>query len=161
MDLRLPRIAQYMNISNDTGLTTYLSGYEPDIKKLILTSDLSEYLYVMPAGPIPPNPAELLSRHTLENAIELLRPMFDYIIVDSAPVSLVSDTLVINRISDATAYVCRANYSSKMNLKYANDLMEQGKLKNMLLLINDVEDFHRGYGYGYGYGYGDGKKKKR
>ena len=87
--------------------------------------------------------------------------MFDYIIIDSAPVSLVSDTLVINRISDATAYVCRANYSSKMNLKYANDLMEQGKLKNMLLLINDVEDFHRGYGYGYGYGYGDGKKKKR
>ncbi len=159
MDLRLPRIAQYMNISNDTGLTTYLSGYEPDIKKLIRTSDLSEYLYVMPAGPIPPNPAELLSRHTLENAMELLRPMFDYIVVDSAPVSLVTDTLIINRISDATAYVCRANYSSKMNLKFANELMDQHKLKNMLLLINDVTDFHRGYGYGYGYGYG--KKKKR
>lgn len=160
MDLRLPRIAQYMNISNDLGLTTYLSGYEQDIEKLIMTSEISEYLSVMPAGPIPPNPAELLSRHTLESALELLRPMFDYIIIDSAPVSLVSDTLIINRISDATAYLCRANYSSKMNLKYANNLMEQHKLKNMLLLINDVSDFHRGYGYGYGYGYGAKKKKK-
>lgn len=159
MDLRIPRIAEYMNISNDTGLTTYLSGYEAEIKNLIRPSELSEYLSVMPAGPVPPNPAELLSRHTLESAIELLRPMFDYIIIDSAPVSLVSDTLIINRISDATAYMCRANYSSKMNLKYANDLMAQHKLKNMLLLINDVKDFHQGYGYGYGYGYGKVKKK--
>ena len=160
MDLRLPRIAEYMQISNDTGLTTYLSGYEKDISKLIRPTEINEFLSVMPAGPIPPNPAELLSRHTLDEAMEELRPMFDYIIIDSAPASLVSDTHIINRITDANAYVCRANYSSKMNLKYANDLMLKGKLKNMLLLINDVKDFHTGYGYGYGYGYGMKKKRK-
>lgn len=158
MDLRLPRIAEYMQISNDTGLTTYLSGYEKDISKLIRPTEIHEFLSVMPAGPIPPNPAELLSRHTLDEAMDALRPLFDYIIIDSAPASLVSDTHIINRITDANAYVCRANYSSKMNLKYANDLMLKGKLKNMLLLINDVKDFHTGYGYGYGYGYGMKKK---
>ena len=157
MDFRIPDLHNYMNVSNDTGLTTYLSGYEDDIEKLIFTSDLVPSLFIMPAGPIPPNPAELLSRNSLDNAIEALRPQFDYIIIDSAPVGLVTDTLIINRVVDATAYVCRANFSSKMNLKFANDLMRQGKLKNMLLLINDVKDFHQGYGYGYGYGYG--KKK--
>ena len=159
MDFRIPRLHTYMDINNSTGLTTYLSGYEDDIDKLIIPSNSSEHLSVMLAGPIPPNPAELLSRNTLDVAMEQLRAKFDYIIIDSAPVSLVSDTLILNRVSDATAYMCRANYSSKMNLKFANDLMKQGRLKNMLLVINDVKDFHRGYGYGYGYGYG--KKKRR
>ena len=158
MDFRLPRLHTYMDLPNTTGITTYLSGYEDDIEKLILPSESSEHLSVMLAGPIPPNPAELLSRNTLDEAMEKLRGMYDYIIVDSAPVSLVSDTLILNRVSDATAYLCRANYSSKMNLKYANDLMNKGRLKNMLLVINDVKDFHRGYGYGYGYGYGNKKK---
>ncbi len=158
MDFRLPRLHTYMDIYNDKGLTTFLSGYEDDIEQLIIPSNASEHLSVLLAGPIPPNPAELLSRDTLEVAMEQLRSRYDYIIVDSAPVSMVTDTLIINRVVDANAYVCRANYSSKMNLKYANDLMKQGKLKNMLLVINDVKDFHQGYGYGYGYGYG--KKKK-
>lgn len=159
MDLRLPRIHDYMGISNEQGLTTYLSGYEEDIAKLVFPTSINEHLWVMPAGPIPPNPAELLSRNTLDKVIEKVRPLYDYIIIDSAPVSLVSDTLITNRIADATVYLCRANYSSKMNLKFANDLMSQDKLKNMLLVINDVKDFHTGYGYGYGYGYGARKKK--
>ena len=111
----------------------------------------------MPAGPVPPNPAELLSRSSLDDAMVQLRELFDYIIVDSAPVSLVSDTLIINRIADANMYICRANYSSKMNLKFANELMAKHELKNMLLVVNDVKEFNRGYGYGYGY---VGKKKK-
>ena len=158
MDFRIPRMHTYMDMPNDKGITTFLSGYEDDIEKLIVPTQSSEYLKVMLAGPIPPNPAELLSRNTLDEAMEQLKAKFDYIIIDSAPVSLVSDTLILNRVSDATAYMCRANYSSKMNLKFANDLMKQGKLKNMLLVINDVKDFHRGYGYGYGCGYGTKKK---
>ena len=156
MDLRIPRLHEYMGLSNSKGLSTYLSGYETDMDELIYTTDISDNLYVMPAGPVPPNPAELLSRHSLDEAMEQLREMFDYIIIDSAPISLVSDTLILNRVADANAYICRANYSSKMNLKFANELMAKGELKNMLLVINDVKDFHRGYGYGYGYGY---KKK--
>lgn len=148
MDLRLPSLHTYINIPNDSGLSTYLSGYEDDIEKVISPTTYSKYLWVMPAGPIPPNPAELLSRHTLDEAIRKLRDMFDYIIVDSAPVASVSDTLVINRFADANVYLCRANYSSKMNLKFANSLMTQSKLKNMLLVINDVKHSRHGYGYG-------------
>lgn len=150
MDLRIPRLHTYMNVSNDTGLSSYLSGYETDIERLICATDISEHLYVMPAGPIPPNPAELLSRSRLDEAIVKLRERFDYIIIDSAPTSLVTDTLIINRIADANVYLCRVNFSSKTNLKFANDLMTSGKLKNMLLVVNDVKDFNRGYGYGYG-----------
>lgn len=157
MDLRIPRLHDYMDVSNRMGLSSYLSEYETDIEKVIFRTSFSEYLWVLPAGPIPPNPAELLSRQVLDETIDELRSMFDYIIIDSAPVSLVSDTLSINRIADANVYLCRANYSSKMNLKYANELMAKGELKNMLLLINDVKDFHQGYGYGYGYGYRKGK----
>lgn len=162
MDLRIPTLHTYLDVSNETGLTSYLSGYEDDIESLIYPSGLNDNLYMMTAGPIPPNPAELLSRQSLDKAIEMLRPMFDYIIVDSAPVAPVTDTLIIDRIADANVYVCRANYSSKMNLKYANELMLKGELKNMLLVINDVKNFHVGYGYGYGYGYGHkGKAKKK
>jgi Mrp family chromosome partitioning ATPase len=104
----------------------------------------------------------------LDNVIGHLREQYDYIVIDSPPVSQVADTLIINRVSDATVYVCRANYSSKNSLRYANELMEQGKLKNMLLVINDVKDFrHYDYRYGYGYrrryyryGYGHQKTKK-
>lgn len=150
MDLRLPRLHEYMNIENDRGLTTYLLGYEDDIEGLIVDSDINEYLWVLPSGAIPPNPSELLARHRLDEAMVKLRERFDYIIIDSAPTSLVTDTLIINRIADANVYMCRANYSSKTNLKFANDLMTSGKLKNMLLVVNDVKDFNRGYGYGYG-----------
>ena len=159
MDFRIPRLHTYMDMDNSQGMTTYLSGYEDDIEKLIIPSNSSEHLSVMLAGPIPPNPAELLSRNTLDEAMEQLKAKFDYIIIDSAPVSLVSDTLILNRVSDATAYMCRANYSSKMNLKFANDLMKQGRLKNMLLVLNDVKEFYNPYGYGYGYGYGSKKKR--
>ena len=161
MDFRIPTLHSYMNVSNEPGFTSYLSGYEDDIAKLISSSTLSDNLFLMTAGPIPPNPVELLSRNTLDKAIKTLRPMFDYIIVDSAPVGPVADTLIINRIADAHAYVCRANYSSKANLKFANDLMLNGKLKNMLLLVNDVDTSQLGYGYGYGYGYGKKKKNRK
>ncbi len=161
MDLRIPRIREYMNIETKNGLTNFLSGFEKDIDNLIFPSKISDNLFVLPAGPIPPNPAELLARPTLDKAIARLREEFDFIIIDSAPVSQVTDTLVINRISDATMYMVRSNYSGKSNLMYANDLMKNNKLNNMLLVVNDVKDFQRGYGYGhsYGYGYGYGKKK--
>jgi Mrp family chromosome partitioning ATPase len=109
----------------------------------------------------PSDPAELLSRDTLDKAIEELRNKYDFIVIDSAPVSQVADTLILNRISDETVYVCRADYSSKNSLRFANDLMEEKKLKNMLLVVNDVKDFHHGYGYRYGYRYGYGNEKSK
>jgi len=162
LDLRIPRLREYMNLETRDGITAYLSGYEKDLNSLIVPSGITENLFALPSGAIPPNPAELLSRPSLDAAFAKLREEFDYIIIDSAPVSQVTDTLVLNRIADATMYVCRVNYSSKGNLRYANDLMAQNRLKNMVLVVNEVDEFHHAYGYGYGrgYGYGYGKKKK-
>jgi len=163
LDLRIPRLREYMNLETRDGITAYLSGYEKDLNSLIVPSGITENLFALPSGAIPPNPAELMSRPSLDAAFAKLREEFDYIIIDSAPVSQVTDTLILNRISDATVYVCRANYSSKGNLRYANEMMAQNRLKNMVLVVNDVDQFHHAYGYGYGrgYGYGYGKKKKK
>ena len=163
LDLRIPRLRDYMNLETRDGITAYLSGYEKDLDKLIVPSGITDNLFALLSGAIPPNPAELLSRPSLDAAFAKLREQFDYIIIDSAPVSQVTDTLILNRVSDATVYVCRANYSSKGNLRFANDMMAQNRLKNMVLVVNDVDEFHHAYGYGYGrgYGYGYGKKKKK
>ena len=96
-----------------------------------VSDDAGSLKAMCPSGPIPPNPAELLARSTLDKAITRLREEFDYIIIDSAPASQVTDTLIINRISDATVYVVRSEFSSKGNLLYANDLMKNNKLNNM------------------------------
>lgn len=163
LDLRIPRLVEYMGLNTSQGMTNYLSGFESDIDSLILPSGINPNLYVLPAGPVPPNPAELLSRNTLDSAIERLRGEFDYIFIDSAPSAQVTDTLILSRVTDATVYVCRADYSSKGNLRFANRLMEEKKLKNMMLVVNDVSDFSHGYGntYGYGYGYGYGHNQKK
>lgn len=169
LDLRIPRLKEYMGLETSNGITTYLSGFEKDIDNLIVPSHIHPNLYILPAGPIPPNPAELLSRPSLEAAIDKLKEEFDFIYIDSAPSAQVTDTMILSRVTDATVYVCRMDYSSKGNLRYANNLMDEHKLKNMLLVLNGVTEFHRGYGYGYGYGYGhgygyggkDGKKKSK
>jgi capsular exopolysaccharide synthesis family protein len=167
LDLRIPRLKEYMNLETRDGITSYLSGFEKDLSSLVVPSGITENLYALPSGAIPPNPAELLSRVSLDKALEKLREEFDYILIDSAPVSQVTDTLILNRVADATVYVCRANYSSKGNLRFANDMMTQNRLNNMVLVVNDVDTMRHGYGYygygygrGYGYGYKDKKKKK-
>ena len=163
LDLRIPRLKEYMNLETRDGITSYLSGFEKDLSSLVVPSGITENLYALPSGAIPPNPAELLSRVSLDKALEKLREEFDYILIDSAPVSQVTDTLILNRVADATVYVCRANYSRKGNLRFANDMMTQNRLNNMVLVVNDVDEFHHAYGYGYGrgYGYGYGKTKKK
>lgn len=165
LDLRIPRLKEYMKLQGEEGMTAYLAGYETDLEKLIVPSGITNNLWVLPAGLVPPNPAELLSRRSLESAFDQLRERFDYIVIDTPPVSQVTDTLVINRISDATLYVCRANYSSKGNLRFANDLMKLNRLNRMTLVVNDVDQYHHTYAYSYGKGYGysyvkNGKKKK-
>lgn len=155
---RVPRLREYLGFESKDGITSYLSGFEKDLDSLIIPSGINDNLDILPSGPIPPNPAELLSRSTLDTAIKKLREEYDYIFIDSAPSAQVTDTLVISRVTDATVYVCRIDYSRKSNLQFANGLMKDKKLKNMLLVVNDVGEFSRGYGYGYGYGHKKGKK---
>src|SRR5690606_20287649 len=102
LDLRIPRLREYMDLDSKDGITSYLSGFEKDINKLILPSGLHPNLHVLPSGPVPPNPAELLSRNSLDAAIEKLKDDYDYIFIDSAPSALVTDTLVMSRVTDAT-----------------------------------------------------------
>ena len=119
------------------------------------------------AGPIPPNPTELIARHSLETIFNELRRQYDIIIVDTAPVGLVSDTLQIGRVADVTAFICRSDYTPKASFDMVNALANEKKLPNMAMIINGIDMSKRKYGYAYGYGrygkygrYGQYKKGK-
>lgn len=164
LDLRIPRMSEYLEVDNSKGMSEYLSGYY-SIEELIQPSGVSSNLSVITSGSVPPNPAELIAREEFDKAIEKLKKKYDYIVIDSAPVSSVTDTVVAARVGHATMYVCRANYSHKNNLLFANELYEKQMLPNMGLVVNDVTNYHFGYGFGYGkqsvYGYGYGKPKSK
>lgn len=153
MDIRNPKIDNYLQLPQ-VGLTNYLSSNKYNsIDELIIKIDNYSNFYVLPAGIIPPNPAELLMDKKVGLLFEELKTKFDYIIVDTAPVSLVTDTLIVGHLADAFVYVTRANYLDKRMLKLPHQLYSESKLPNMSILINDT-DSQKGYGYGYGYGYG-------
>jgi tyrosine-protein kinase Etk/Wzc len=150
MDIRNPRLDEYLTLP-DRGVTNYLSSKNLVLEDLIVKYDGFEDFHVLPAGVIPPNPAELLMNKKVDTLFETLKNQYDYIIVDTAPVSLVTDTLLIAKHADCFIYVARANVLEKRMLNIANTLYKEQKLPNMCLLLNDT-DSTKGYGYGYGYG---------
>ena len=125
----------------------------PDLKveDFIVKYDGFQHFDILPAGIVPPNPAELLMSQKVETMFENLKKKYDYIIVDTAPVALVTDTLLIANNADCFIYVARANVLEKRMLNIPNTLYKEHKLPNMCLLLNDT-DSSKGYGYGYGYG---------
>ncbi len=176
MDIRRPRLAHVFGLSNRVGLTTYLCGHSDDVDSMIFRSEENENLYVMPAGPVPPNPNELLLSDRLDAAINHLRDEFDYILVDTAPIGLVSDSLLIARTTDIQVYVARANYSTRKCLKMLNGALQSGRFSNVYLVLNGVDMRSNAYryrrygsygvygskkGYGYGYGYSDEPSKDK
>lgn len=156
MDIRNPKLQEYINLP-ERGLTNYLSSKELEIDDLIVKFPGYEDFSVLPAGIIPPNPAELLMNKKIDTLFADLKSRYDYIIVDTAPVSLVTDTLLIAKHADCFIYVARANFLEKRMLDIANNLYKDGKLPNMCMLLNDT-DSTKGYGYGYGYGHEEQKK---
>lgn len=150
MDIRNPRLEDYLTLP-DRGVTNYLSSKDVVLEDLIVKYDGFEDFHVLPAGVIPPNPAELLMNKKVDTLFEALKNRYDYIIVDTAPVSLVTDTLLIAKHADCFIYVARANFLEKRMLNIPNTLYKEEKLPNMCLLLNDT-DSTKGYGYGYGYG---------
>ncbi|MFV8465665.1 GumC family protein [Flavobacterium sp. LB1P62] len=150
MDIRNPRLDEYLTLP-DRGFTNYLSSKDLVLEDLIVKYDGYEDFHVMPAGVIPPNPAELLMSKKVEVFFKDLKSQYDYIIVDTAPVSLVTDTLLIAKYADCFIYVARANFLEKRMLNVPNALYKEKKLPNMCILLNDT-DSTKGYGYGYGYG---------
>ena len=163
MDLRKPMLASHFGISSQEGMSSYLSEIDDDYHHLIHPSQEYPDLYLLPGGIIPPNPNELVLSERFDKLIAELREQYEYIIIDSAPVGVVSDTFLINRVANLTLYVCRANYSDKRNFEFLNRIYKENSLKQLYLVINgiDIESSKYASRYAYGYGYGYGKKKRK
>jgi capsular exopolysaccharide synthesis family protein len=156
-DLRNPQLHKYLNLNkNRIGLSNYLYDSTTDWKNLINEKAFdNDFLNIIFAGSVPPNPAELLSNGRFEELLKILKQQYDYIVVDTAPTILVTDTLLISQLADITVYVTRADHTDKKLLTYSKGLKDQGKLVNMAYVINNVGG-EKGYGYGYGYKYSYG-----
>lgn len=164
LDIRKPGLNKVFNIpKKEHGITQFLTNPTINLMDLIQSSDINKNLFILPGGTVPPNPTELLARDGLEKAIETLKKNFDYVILDTAPVGMVTDTLLIGRVADLSVYVCRADYTRKAEFTLINELAENNKLPNLCIAINGLDLQKKKYGYYYGYGkygkyYGYGKR---
>ena len=164
LDIRKPGLNKVFNIPRkEVGITQYLANPEKNLMDLVQLSDVSKNLYILPGGTVPPNPTELLARDGLDKAIETLKKNYDYVILDTAPVGMVTDTLLIGRVADLSVYVCRADYTHKNEYTLINELAKKDKLPSLCTVINGLDLKRRKYGYYYGYGkygkfYGYGKR---
>ena len=156
LDIRKPRLANLFEIDDFVhGITNLLVKESPtwdDVEKQLLPSGVNKNLTLLMAGPTPPNPAELVTRKSLGITFDLLRQHFDYIIVDTAPVGLVTDTLQIAKVCDTTVYVCRADYTPKENFEMINGLAFSKKMPKMSIVVNGIDMSKKKNGYYYGYG---------
>ena len=164
LDIRKPGLNKVFNIHRkEQGITQYLSNPEKNLMDFVQASEISKNLYILPGGTVPPNPTELLARDGLDKAIEVLKKNFDYVILDTAPVGMVTDTLLVGRVADLSVYVCRADYTRKAEFTLINELANSNKLPNLCTVINGLDLQKKKYGYYYGYGkygkyYGYGKR---
>ena len=165
LDIRKPGLNKVFHLSHkEAGISQYLSDPEhTDLLSLCQVSTVSPNLYILPGGAIPPNPTELVARQALDDAIQQLKAHFDYVILDTAPIGMVTDTLLIGRVADLAVYVCRADYTRKAEYTLINELAENNKLPNLCTIINGLDLQKKKYGYYYGYGkygkyYGYGKR---
>lgn len=167
LDIRKPGLNKVFQLSTrEKGITQYLANPEhTDLLTLCQASTVSENLYILPGGSVPPNPTELVARQALDQAIEILKQHFDYVILDTAPIGMVTDTQLIARVADLSVYVCRADYTHKSHYALINELKKEHKLPNLCTLLNGINMNRRQNGYYYGYGkygkygrYGYGKK---
>lgn len=167
-DIRNPKLHRYIDLPMTTaGLSDFLYNYEISSSDIINSSDDREIqVDIILSGTIPPNPAELFMSDRMDILLKELSQNYDYVIVDTAPTMIVTDTLLISPLADTTLYVTRAGYTDKKLLDFPKDLKQQGKLKGLALILNDV-DYSKfsygakyGYSYGYGYGYGVDKEPK-
>ena len=160
-DIRKPKIMQGLGMSERKGITNFIVG-STTLNEVIYPVPDVDNLFVIPCGPVPPNPAEMLLHSKVEQLFHELKNQFDAIIIDSAPVGLVSDAITLGRYADSTIYIVRHKYTLKKQVQMIDDIYRQGKLPHLAIVINDISagggyGGYYGYGsYGYGYGYGYG-----
>lgn len=156
LDIRKPRMAELFSIGDrQHGITNILANEEcnwEEVKAQIVASGVNHNLDLLMAGPTPANPGELMVRKSLKQTIALLKEHYDYVIIDTAPVGLVADTLQLNKLADRTLFVCRADFSTKSSFTYINKLDEQKKLPNISIVINDIDLSKKKFAYSYGFG---------
>ena len=157
-DIRKPKILAGLNMGKRPGISNYLVG-KAELKDLILPVPGEEHLYVLPCGPVPPNPAELLLDTRVAQLFETVRRDFDAVIIDTAPVGMVSDAMTLGKFADCTIYLVRQGHTYKKQIALIDELYQSQKLPAVSIVVNDVK-LKAGYGYygygryGYGYGYG-------
>jgi capsular exopolysaccharide synthesis family protein len=161
LDLRKPKIHKFFNLSNDIGLSTYLINRSTK-DEIVVPTNINN-LFLVSAGPIPPNPSELIETDAMETLMNEYKKEFDYIILDTPPIAIVTDAILASKFANTTIFVVRHNFSSKDVLYLADELAERGTIKKINILINDVKlpgyygySFKYGYRYGYGYRYNYG-----
>lgn len=169
LDLRKPKLSKLFNVSREIGITNYLIG-KADADEIIKPTEVNKNLFIIPSGAIPPNPSELILNGMLQELLTYLETIFDYIIIDTAPVRPVTDALILSPMCDATLYIVRHDVTPKAHIKMLDETMNIHKLKNMAIVFNGIKkrgigayDYGYGYGYtnGYGYGYSEDDKKKK
>lgn len=165
LDIRKPGLNKVFHTSHkEKGITQYLSAPQSvDLHSLIQPSQVTSNLSLLFGGAVPPNPTELLARPALEEVLNTLRQEYDYIVMDTAPIGMVTDTQIIARVADVSIYVCRADYTHKNDYRLINELQERKRLPHLCTVINGLDMTKNKYGYYYGYGkygryYGYGKK---
>src|SRR5690606_10790866 len=137
MDLRKPKISQHLGLDNALGFSTYITG-QISLEKIIVSSGVQDNLYVVPSGPVPPNPAEVLIKHSVMDFFKVLRQNFDYIIIDAAPVGLVTDAQILAAHSDLNIYLVRQGYTFKDQLNIPKKLVEEQKMPRLSFIVNDI-----------------------
>ena len=158
-DIRNPQLQRYdKNSRVYMGLTEFLYDENVTLNKVIHQSNMNPHLDVIYSGAIPPNPTELLTNGRYQVLLETLKPLYDYIIVDTAPLMLVTDTFLFADLADTTLYVTRSNYTEEKLIDFANKNIKANKIKNVGFVLNDVSKSNLGYGNKYGYGYGAKEK---
>jgi len=163
-DMRRPKIFEDFSRNNEVGLSTFLSGLS-EFEQVIQDTEIKN-LFLVSGGPVPPNPSELLLTDRFELFVKKALEQFDFVIIDTPPLALVTDAFVISKFVDHTVFVLRQNYSPKEFVRSIDEYYRSGKLKNMSILLNDIYKSGLGYGYGqgyayhYGYSYGYGYRSK-
>jgi capsular exopolysaccharide synthesis family protein len=159
LDLRRQKLLDYLGLPHKKGLTNHLIDSQSTIDDFIFPLEGYDNLFVLPAGDIPPNPAELLMSDRVGEVFNELKTKFEYIIVDTAPSGLVTDTLLAAKHADAVIYLIRAGHTDKRTLHIPEGFHREKKLPNMALLLNDApKSASYGYPYGYSYSYGAPEK---
>ena len=161
IDIRNPQLGNYMDLKSATGITNYLADPSMDLDSIILKSPRTQGCDVILAGPVPPNPSELLSSAAVDKLFAELRQRYDYVIIDSAPSGMVSDTLSLGRVADITLYVTRADYTLRRDISFVNNLSTDNRLPRIALVLNGVPMRAKAYGYGYGYGQGHSSRHSK